>query len=266
MVFRSFRAVLVAGAILTSLGATLVYSQQPSNAILDRTKVSAPPSNDTPRPPLSAEMRGDIFMARRMYREAIEAFGEGNTKDPVLRNKTGIAYHQLLQLDSARKYYDQAVKLKPDYAEAINNLGTVYYARKNYRRAIVYYRRALRLSPEAASIYSNLGTALFARKQYAEATDAFQIALKLDPEVFEHHSTYGVLLQERSVEERAKFHYYVAKMYAKDGRNELALQYLRKALEEGFKERKKLTEDPEFAALRELPEFKELLALEPRVL
>jgi len=234
--------------------------------MLDGTKVSAQPSNDAPKQPLSPEMRGDIFMARKMYREAIEAFGEGPGKDPVLKNKTGIAYHQLLQLDNARKYYDQAVRLKSDYPEAINNLGTVYYAKKSYRRAISYYRRALRLSPESASIYSNLGTALFARKQYAEATEAFQTALKLDPDVFEHHSTYGVLLQERSVEERAKFHYYVAKMYAKDGRNELAIQYLRKALEEGFKERKKLNEDPEFAALRELPEFKQLLTLEPRVL
>jgi hypothetical protein len=44
------------------------------------------------------------------------------------------------------------------------------------------------------------------------------------------------------------------------------LQYVRKALEEGFKERNKLTEDPEFQALRDTPEFKELLALEPRVL
>jgi len=32
---------------------------------------------------------------------AIEAFSEGNSKDAVLRNKTGIAYHQLMQLDKA---------------------------------------------------------------------------------------------------------------------------------------------------------------------
>jgi tetratricopeptide (TPR) repeat protein len=266
MVFRPVPIGLVA-----MLGVALAFSQPPSsqqagNAMLDRTKAPAQPANDASRPPLSPEMRGDIFMARKMYREAIDAFGEGPTQDAVLRNKTGIAYHQLLQLDNARKYYDQAVKLKPDYAEAINNLGTVYYAKKSYRRAISYYRRALKLSPEAASIYSNLGTALFARKQYPQATEAFQTALKLDPDVFEHHSTYGVLLQERSVDERAKFHYYVAKMYAKGGRAELAIQYLRKALEEGFKERKKLTEDPEFAELRELPEFKQLLTLEPRVL
>jgi len=233
--------------------------------MLDGTRVP-PPAIEAPKTPLPPETRGDIFMARKMYREAIEAFSEGSAKDAILKNKTGIAFHQLLQLDNARKNYEQAVKLKPDYPEAINNLGTVAYAKKSFRRAIGYYKRALKLSPGSASIYSNLGTAYFARKQYELATEAFQTALKLDPEVFEHHSSYGVLLQERSVEERAKFHYYVAKMYAKDGRTELAIQYLRKALEEGFKEKKKLSEDPEFADLRELPAFKELLALEPRVL
>jgi hypothetical protein len=58
----------------------------------------------------------------------------------------------------------------------------------------------------------------------------------------------------------------MAKMYAKAGRNDLALQYLRKALEEGFKEKDKLKKDPEFAGMRDTPEFKELLASEPRVL
>ena len=45
-----------------------------------------------------------------------------------------------------------------------------------------------------------------------------------------------------------------------------ALQYLRKALEEGLKERKQLEKDPEFASMRDTKEFKDLLALEPRVL
>jgi tetratricopeptide (TPR) repeat protein len=221
---------------------------------------------ETPKPVLSAEGRGDIFMARKMYREAIESFREGPPKDAVLRNKIGIAHHQLMQLDTARKYYEQAVKLKPNYSEAINNLGTVYYANKNYRRAVSQYRKALKIAPDSASIHSNLGTAYFARNQIALATEEFRLALKLDPNVFEHHSSYGVMLQERSVQDRAKFHYWMATLYAQDGRNELALQYLRKALEEGYKERKKLPEDPAFAGLRELPEFKLLLALEPRVL
>jgi tetratricopeptide (TPR) repeat protein len=221
------------------------------------------------KPSLTPETRGDIFMARKMYREAIDAFREGSPKDPVLLNKIGIAYHQMLQLDNARKSYELAIKAKPDYVEAINNLGTVYYARKSFRRAMSWYNRALKLAPaeaKSASIYMNLGTAEFARKQYEKATLSYQTAMKLDPDVFEHHGNFGVILEERSVEERAKYHFYLAKLYAKGGRNELALQYLRKSFEEGFKEKKKLEEDADFAGLRELPEFKEIVAKEQRVL
>jgi len=205
-------------------------------------------------------------MARKMYREAIDVFREDKSRNPVVFNKIGIAYHQMQQLDNARKFYEQAVRLKPDYAEAINNLGTVYYARKSFSRAIRYYRKALKYSPNSASIYSNLGTAYFARKKYKEAMETYQTALKLDPNVFENRGSYGVLLEERNVEERANFHFHMAKLYAQAGRNELALQYLRRALEEGFKEKKKIAEDPDFQAMRDLPEFKELMALEPRVL
>jgi Tfp pilus assembly protein PilF len=175
----------------------------------------------------------------------------------------------MVQLDNARKSYEQALKLKPDYVEAMNNIGTIYYAKKSYRRAISWYDKALKTSgaqSRAASIYMNLGTAFFARKRYQDATEAYQTALKMDPDVFEHHSSFGVMLEERTVEERAKYHYYVAKLYAKSGRSELALQYLRKALEEGFKERDKLAKDPEFATMRDTDEFKLLLASNPRVL
>jgi tetratricopeptide (TPR) repeat protein len=221
---------------------------------------------EAPKTPLSIETRGDILMARKMYREAIDMFREDHSKNPVVCNKIGIAYHQMQQLDNARKSYEQAIRLKPDYAEAINNLGTVYYARKSFARAARYYQRALKYAPNSASIYSNLGTAYFARKKYKEAMETYQTALKLDPNVFENHGSYGVLLEERNVEERAKFHFHMAKLYAQAGRTDLSLQYLRKALEEGFKEKKKIEEDPDFQAMRELPEFKELLALEPRVL
>jgi Tfp pilus assembly protein PilF len=215
---------------------------------------------------ITPEMRGDIFMAKKMYREAAEAYKEGPKDSAVLLNKTGIAYHQMLELNAAERYYRQAIKINPQYSEAINNLGTIYYARKSYRRAVNEYKQALRINPKSASILSNLGTGYFARKDYRRASEMWQQAVALDPEVFESRSTQGVLLQERSVEERAKFHYSLAQTYAKAGQNDRALLYIRKALEEGYKERKKIAEDPAFAALRDLPEFKELLTTEPRVL
>jgi tetratricopeptide (TPR) repeat protein len=256
---------LVAACISISVAQQPASTSVSFNDTNRQESVIAPPKSE-PRPQLTPEMRGDIMMARKLHREAIDAYFESKQMTPVLVNKIGIAYHQMLELDLARKQYEKAIKLDPKYSEAINNLGTIYYAKKSYRRAINQYKKALKLNPNSGSIYSNLGTAYFARKKYKEAAENYEIALSLDPDVFERRSSHGVLLQERSIQERAKFHFYMAKTYAKAGVVERALQYIRKALEEGFKERNKFKEDPEFAKLQELPEFQQLMALEPRVL
>ncbi len=217
--------------------------------------------------PLTPEMRGDIMMARKQYREAVDLYRIGGAdKSPILSNKTGIAFHQLLDLSNAQKYYEKAIKLNPKYSEAINNLGTVYYAKKSYRRAVEQYKKALRLAPFSASVLSNLGTAYFARKNFEEALLAYQQALAIDPEVFEHHGANGTVLQERSVEDRAKFHLYMSKTYAKAGIPDRALLYLRRSLEEGYKEKDKILKDPDFATLLENEEFKQIMAAEQKVL
>jgi tetratricopeptide (TPR) repeat protein len=256
---------MVSRSLVSIILAASCWAQSPLSSVAYKQDAPGPAREAVPAPQITPEMRGDIQMARKMFREAVESYtAAGNSA--LLVNKIGIAYHQMLELELARKHYERALKLDPKYSEAINNLGTVYYAKKNYRRAVSYYNRALKIKPTSASIYSNLGTAQFARKKYKEAAESYEKALSLDPEVFEHRGTNGVLLQERSVNERALFHFYLAKTYAKAGAVERALSYIRKALEEGFKEREKFQKEPEFATLQELPEFKELMASEPRVL
>ncbi len=219
---------------------------------------TAPPTT------LTQEQRGDLYVVRKMYREAIDAYrAAGNTA--ALWNKIGIAYHQLGQLEMARKSYERAIKLDKKDADAINNVGTVFYAEKKYRTAIARYSKAISISPSAASYWSNLGTAYYARGKFDEMTKAYTRAIELDPEVFEVHGSVGTRMLDRSVTDRARYHYEIARMYASAGKNELAIQYLRKALEEGFKEKEKL-QSKEFTALRETKEFKDLMTLEPRVL
>jgi tetratricopeptide (TPR) repeat protein len=257
---------LLVPLLLGPAGARCQTSPPPnSSSLFDTTRIAKPAASE-PKVELPPDARGDVFMARKMYREAIESYRQGPSDSALIWNKIGIAYHQLLALNDAQKNYEHALKLDPKYSEAINNLGTVYYARKKYRAAISRYNAALKVKPDTASYYSNLGTAYFARKEYKKAAISYQTAVKIDPDIFENHSTFGTTLQERSVEEFAKFHYYLARTYAKAGQNERALLYIRKALEEGFKERKLFMEEPEFADLRTTPEFKELMTLEPRVL
>ncbi len=217
-------------------------------------------------PPLTLEMRGDLQMARKQFREAADTYSEelrAHPNNAIAWNKLGIAYHQVLDLSRARAMYEKASRINKKYSEAINNLGTIYYAQKNYKRAIRLYEQAIELAPSSASIHSNLGTALFARKKYPEAINEYQKALELDPEVFEHHNSYGVLLQERSVQDRAMFDFILARTYAAANNNDKAIEYLRKALEEGFHEHKKIYDDPAFAAVVKLPSFLELMANPP---
>ena len=240
-------------------------SQPPTDSTSLRASAERPPIVPPKPVAITPELRGDIFMARKMYREAIDKYREC-PDSAVVANKIGIAFHQMLQFDLARKNYEHAIKLDPKYSEAINNLGTIYYAGKSYHRAIGCYKRALRYSTNNASIYSNLGSAYFARKDYKRASAYYEEALKLDPEVFDHRSTFGTLMQERTIEELAAFHLSLAKIYAKSGANDRALIYLRKALEEGVKDRKKIPEIPEFAVLKTDPAFIQLLAENPKPL
>jgi tetratricopeptide (TPR) repeat protein len=228
----------------------------------------AQPAAPPPAVALTPMQRGDLYMARKMFREAIDMYRKAMTgaQDYILHNKIGIAYQHMENLGSAKKSYNEALKLNSKYSEARNNLGTLAYERKDFNGAIREYNRALLLNPSSATTYSNLGTAYFARKRYEDAAKAYQQAVKLDPEVFDSQGTAGTILQERTVEERAKFHYFMAKTYAEAGMTERALTSIRKALEEGFKDRKKFLEEPAFAALQEMPEFKQIIASEPRVL
>jgi tetratricopeptide (TPR) repeat protein len=218
-----------------------------------------------PAKQLPPEELGDIFMARKRYREGLEQYRRCDQKSAVIANKMGIAYHQLLDLPSAAKQYKLATRLNRHYSEAFNNLGTVYYSQKSFRRAIHLYKTALRLAPNSATVYSNLGSAYFSTHHDKEAMEAYAKALDLDPEVFQRSSANGILLQEHTVEDKAKFHFYMARLFAQKGMNDQALQFIRKSLEEGFKDRQKFR-GPEFAALKGNPEFEELMKKEPREL
>ncbi len=241
--------------------ATFVLLLLLSPQLVDRTDekpIEAPPSEE-----LTAERRADIYMARKMYREAVDGYTDALDSEPKnarLYNKLGIAYHHQMMFHQARKSYERAAKLEKDFAQAINNMGTVFYAEKRYKKAARMYRKALEITPDSASIHSNLGTALFARKKFKQATQEYLIALELDPEVFEHRNTVGTLLQERSVEDRARYHYFLAKAYAAAGIYDRALLYLRRSLEEGFNRKPdSIASEKEFEPLRENPLFLNIL-------
>jgi len=210
---------------------------------------------------ITPEVQGDLLAARKRYLDAIDAYRKGPRDSAVLANKIGVAYHHMFDVVDARKSYERAIKLNPRYAEAINNLGAIYHSEKNYKEAERLYRKAIKLNPNSPLFYSNLGTAYFFEGNTKKGAEAYRQAFALDPEVFERGA--GSKIEESStIKDMAQVNYVLAKTYAQAGMNDLALNYLRKALGEGFNDRRRLMNDREFASVRETPAFIQLLAMQ----
>ncbi len=169
-----------------------------------------------------------------------------------------MAYHHLFALDEARKAYQTALTINPRFGAAANNLAAVYYAQRDFGQAEHWYKRALKHNSEDAVIYCNLGTAYFAEAKYKKGIKEYRKAFAIDEKVFSPDG--NVMVQAGSTrEQRIAMNYFVAETYASAGKQEQALVYLRKAMDEGFNDRKRLIEDKDFAALRTTPEFQHLL-------
>ena len=219
------------------------------------------------RPEITDEQMGDLYMIRKEYREAAGIFkklSDQQPRNPVYLNKLGIALHQQAALGLALKYYERAVKVDPRYADAENNVGTIWYQRKKYEKAVKAYQKAIAIKSDMPVLYSNLGYAYFGDKKYEDAIYAFRQALTLDPMLFEHNgSRSGSILQDRSVEDRGRFYYMLAKSYAQAGDLDRCIHYLRKAKDEGYKQFTDIKKDPAFGAALKDPAVQELLVPKP---
>jgi tetratricopeptide (TPR) repeat protein len=206
-------------------------------------------------------------MARKQYREAMDQYRLLCQQDPhnaVYLNKLGIALHQQTALGLALKYYERAVKVNPKYADAENNIGTIWYQRKKYGKAVRAYQRAIKMRDDMPVLYSNLGYAYFSEGKYDDSIAAFRMALAKDPQFFERGSSRnGSVLQDRSVPDRGRFYFLLAKSFAQAGNLERAILYLRKSKEEGYAQFNDVKKDPVFAVLLNDPVIIDLLTPKP---
>ena len=94
------------------------------------------------------------------------------------------------QLDEAVVHCQQALKLKPDFANAYCNLANAQHDLGLIEEAFINYRRALELKPDSAFAHNNLAVALRENGQIDEAMASFSQALTLKPDFAE---AYGNL-------------------------------------------------------------------------
>jgi tetratricopeptide (TPR) repeat protein len=208
------------------------------------------------------EKAGDLARAAKDYDDAITYFQAALRKDKknaVLYNKLGLSYLKRGNLPEARSNFEKASKRNSKYADAFNNVGAVYYVQKNFGSAARYFKKALALDETRPVFHVNLGAAWFSQNKVDRAIAEYSRALQLDPEALNQNSRGGVTAQISSPEERARYDFMLAKIYARIGDTEKCLHCLKKAKEGGYKNLANVYKDEEFSRLRQDPRLSEIV-------
>ncbi len=251
------------------LAAQQSHQAAPQPPVAEDLQPPAPQVPPVPDPKSSAaelEEQGDELRTQKRYLDSIDFYKAAIAKQPtaLLWNKEGMAYLLLQRPVEATKCFDHAIKADRHAAEGYNNRGYMEFRKEKYSKAIKYYQKALSIHPTDAVFHYNMASAYFAMHKYDRAAQEYRAAYQLDPDIFQRVSRIGVMAQTTSPEDRAAFSFMIARMYAQAGDVDHSLEYLRKALEEGYKHINKVYTDSEFASLREDKRFTELMAQKPQ--
>jgi tetratricopeptide (TPR) repeat protein len=212
--------------------------------------------NPTAATPKQLENQGDLLRVRRFPEDAMDyynfAIQRGGTTAGLLI-KLGLTELELHNVAFAESYFRRAVKLDKKNAEAWNNLAAAEHLQRQYGAAVGYYKRAVKLDKAEAIFHVNLSTAYFEVKDFKNGRKQAAEALKLDPMVYQHGNGVGITVQVLTMEDRARFAYEMAKLYAQRGKEEEMLHSLSVACENGLNILALMAKDPDLAKYRQDP-------------
>ena len=101
--------------------------------------------------------------------------------EPFIYNLLGVLYSQLESYEDSIKNYSKAIKLNPNYIEAITNMAIICEIIGNFTKAEMYFNQALSLDPTNTSVLYNLANCLFNAKEFKQSIEVCQKIIDLDP-------------------------------------------------------------------------------------
>src|SRR5271170_5672789 len=94
--------------------------------------------------------------------------------------------------EQAAYYYGEAIRIEPCFADAWNNLGTVYFQQKNYEKAMENYEKAVTCSPQFIHALLNRANTAYELKEYFRAESDLEKVIELKPDTSITYFTLGM--------------------------------------------------------------------------
>ena len=152
-----------------------------------------------PQSPLQALIDSVIKLySNDQIQEALDTAGaliKDYPNEAILYNISGACYASLGQMDTAVNRYEKALDIKPDYADAHNNLAITLQGLDQLDAAVERYKKALAIKPDYAEAHYNLGDTLHKLGQLDASVRSYEKAIAIKPDYTEAHNNLGNTLK-----------------------------------------------------------------------
>jgi Tfp pilus assembly protein PilF len=194
-----------------------------------------------------------IYLGQKQYKEAMKELDEAlqiKADFSTIYQIYGFIYREMGQYDKAAAMWERGLHFSPRSAEIMESMGMMYLHNKELEKAKHYLKEAIRVQFDRYSAYFNLGQVFQEESDFVSAIEAYRKSLEFNPEFASAHYCLGTLYAQQQ-DKRSLWHLKEAvrlKPFFADAHNNLAVLYAslvppriglarehaRKALESGY--------------------------------
>lgn len=121
---------------------------------------------------------GNTCFAQNNIKKAVEIYSrltQLTPNEPVVYFNLGLAFHRLKLYCEAVNYYKKAIEIKPQFSEALNNLGSIYLDNLgDYPAAAETFEACLRLKPDSPSVKFSLSRVYLSMMDYKKGFEFYE--------------------------------------------------------------------------------------------
>ena len=132
-----------------------------------------------------------------------------NISNAIKAVEAGLIHHQKGEIELALPFYDRALAMDPDQADAHNLCADIYHRKSNHLKGLYHSNQAIALSRNARFLNTR-GMVLIGMNKFEEALSDLRAALKLEPELLEAHNNLSIVYRNLKQYKKAKDHAQIA--------------------------------------------------------